>query len=298
MDRLSAILSLFSPTALPLNVFSSRRGGVSFGDHSVMAIIQQGQGRLKLNDAITLNVEKGDLLWLPKGQTPVKQLTQTEIDIVSWPLDFGSNQLNPLLDTLPIVLHIQNQDPARLSLEPIIQLLLQESIDGRCGQEAVVNRLSEVLLVHVLRFLIEHRKLESGVLAGLADKRLARPITAMHRQPELSWTVQSLAQVAGMSRTAFNQHFKQIVGITPGEYLNQWRMRLACRFLEDQQTPIGAIGDQLGYQSETAFYRAFRRQFNLSPGQYRQQRKALAQQNPSTLTAPTDELRVPAQNID
>ncbi|MDH5354947.1 MAG: AraC family transcriptional regulator, partial [Gammaproteobacteria bacterium] len=127
----------------------------------------------------------------------------------------------------------------------------------------------EVLLVHVLRYVMKHQKIETGVLAGLADIRLARAITAIHSQPEQRWSVQTLANEAGMSRTAFNQYFRETVGCTPGEYLLQWRMRLACRWLETGQVVIGNIVDRLGYQSETAFFRAFRRQIGMSPGQYR-----------------------------
>ncbi len=74
-----------------------------------------------------------------------------------------------------------------------------------------------------------------------------------------------------MSRTAFNLFFRETVGCAPGEYLMQWRMRLACRWLETSQLMVGQIVDRLGYQSETAFFRAFRRQTGMSPGQYREQ---------------------------
>ncbi len=169
------------------------------------------------------------------------------------------------------MLQVGGNEPSRQNLNPIIQLLLEESLQQRCGQETVLNRLAEVLLVHVLRYVMKHQKIETGVLAGLADIRLARAITAVHRFPDKRWTVQLLAGEAGMSRTAFNLFFRETVGCTPGEYLMQWRMRLACRWLETSHVMVGQIVDRLGYQSETAFFRAFRRQIGMSPGQYREQ---------------------------
>jgi AraC-like DNA-binding protein len=124
-----------------------------------------------------------------------------------------------------------------------------------------------------------NQKVESGVLAGLSDIRLARAITAMHRDPKKRWSIESLASLAGMSRTAFNHHFHQTVGCPPGEYLTQWRIRLACRLLETSNGLISHIVDQLGYQSETTFFRAFRKRVGISPKQYRLKAKAISAQN-------------------
>ena len=192
---------------------------------------------------------------------------------------FEPVKLNPLFDMLPPILHINHDDSARQTLSPIIQLLLQESQQRRCGLATVLGRLVEVLLVHVLRFLMANQKVASGVLAGLSDIRLARAITAMHRDPKQHWNTESLASLAGMSRTAFNQHFRQTVDCPPGEYLTQWRIRLACRLLEASTTLISHIVEQLGYQSVTTFFRAFRKRIGFSPRQYRLHAKTIYAQN-------------------
>ena len=82
-----------------------------------------------------------------------------------------------------------------------------------------------------------------------------------------------------MSRTAFNQHFRQTVGCPPSKYLTQWRIRLACRLLETSTTLISHIVEQLGCQSETTFFRAFRKRIGISPRQYRLQAKTIHAQN-------------------
>ncbi|WP_158070106.1 AraC family transcriptional regulator [Motiliproteus sp. MSK22-1] len=281
MDRLSSLLDLFSPKAQQVELISGKQSGLLLpGDSAIGLIndgdgfINQGLGQVNPNQQDRTRIKRGDLIWVTQGSHQQLFSDDDQFQLLCCPLCFGPVRLNPLFDMLPPVVRILQDDPARHALNPVIQLLLQESRQNRCGQETVLNRLAEVLLVHVLRFLMEHQKIEKGVLAGLSDLRLARAITAMHRQPEQRWSVESLAAEAGMSRTAFNQHFRDTVGCPPGEYLSQWRMRLACRMLETNKLSISQIVDQLGYLSETAFFRAFRRQIGVSPGKYRMQATA------------------------
>jgi len=271
MDRLSSLLELFSPKALQIELLSGRQSGRVLPGDSVVGLISRAEGSICIAGQQPVAIMEADLIWVTPGAERQVASDCEDFQLLCCPLSFGPVKLNPLFDMLPPVVIIRRDDPARPALNPIIQLLLQESTQHRCGQETVLNRLAEVLLVHMLRFLMEHQKLEKGVLAGLSDIRLARAITAMHRQPQQRWSVESLAAEAGMSRTAFNQHFRDTVGCPPGEYLGQWRMRLACRMLETNKLSIRQIVDQLGYLSETAFFRAFRRQIGISPGKYRLQ---------------------------
>ena len=271
MDRLSSLLELFSPKTLKVELLREQYSELEFVGDSTIGLFYRGSAELFTNNSPSLVINQGDILWItPDNQSALKSL-QTDFQFLCCHLRFGPVKLNPLFDMIPAVLHLKSTEPSRSSLNPIIELLLQESLQQRCGQETVLNRLAEVLLVHVLRYVMKHQKIETGVLAGLADIRLARAITAIHGHPEQRWSVQTLANEAGMSRTAFNQFFRQTVGCTPGDYLMQWRMRLACRWLETSPVVVGQIVDRLGYQSETAFFRAFRRQIGMSPRQYREQ---------------------------
>lgn len=271
MDRLSSLLELFSPKTDKVEILSQQQPRFDFTGDSTIALVRCGNAKLVIDNQPDIFIEAGDIVWITPGNIPQLKSMKGNFQMLNCHLRFGPVRLNPLFDIIPPVLQVKNSEPSRQSLNPIIQLLLEESLQPRCGQETVLNRLAEVLLVHVLRYVMKHQKIETGVLAGLADIRLARAITAMHRNPDQRWSVQTLAHEAGMSRTAFNQFFRETVGSTPGEYLLQWRMRLACRWLETRQLSIGQIVDRLGYQSETAFFRAFRRQTGMSPGQYRGQ---------------------------
>jgi AraC-like DNA-binding protein len=91
----------------------------------------------------------------------------------------------------------------------------------------------------------------------------------MHADLAHSWTVQSLANVAGMSRTAFAVRFKELVGTTPLDYLNGWRMRVARQALTESDERLARVAERVGYLSETAFSAAFKRVTGQSPGRFR-----------------------------
>lgn len=275
MDRLSSLLELFSPKTRKVELLTRQDNRLDISGDSAIGLVHRGNAILSDGENTSLNTNQGDILWLTPGNKFTLTSKDSDFQFLCCHLRFGPVRQNPLFDMIPAVLHLKSGDTSKENLQPIVELLLQESLQQRCGQETVLNRLAEVLLVHVLRYVMRHQKIETGVIAGLSDTRLARAITAIHNHPGQRWSVQSLANEAGMSRTAFNQFFRETVGCTPGDYLMQWRMRLACRWLETSQIMVGQIVDRLGYQSETAFFRAFRRQIGMSPGQYRERSVAV-----------------------
>ena len=111
---------------------------------------------------------------------------------------------------------------------------------------------------------MNQRLIAGGVLLGLADPRLAQAINAMHQRPEHPWSLESLAQTAGMSRARFAVHFRQIVGATPFDYLADWRIGLAQTLLR-QGKPLKTVAPAVGYASSTALTRVFSKRLGLSP---------------------------------
>jgi AraC-like DNA-binding protein len=82
------------------------------------------------------------------------------------------------------------------------------------------------------------------------------------------WTVESLAEAAGMSRSAFAARFKEILGQTPLEYVTEWRMQKAMQLLQQRDTKLIDIARSVGYESGTAFSKAFKRVVGANPGEY------------------------------
>jgi len=123
-----------------------------------------------------------------------------------------------------------------------------------------------------------------GWLFALADRQMAAAIGAIHDDPAHGWTVEALAERAGMSRSSFALKFKQTVGASPMDYLARWRMLLAGDRLENSGDPVSVIARALGYDSESAFSTAFKRVMGCSPRQYSRGRLASGGQEPASVT--------------
>lgn len=130
-----------------------------------------------------------------------------------------------------------------------------------------------MMLVLALRLYLSERPKDGiGWLFALADRQMAAAISAMHEKPSYRWTLQALAQRAGMSRTAFTLKFKATVGSSVMDYLARWRMLLAADRLENSSDPISVMALSLGYESESAFSTAFKRVMGCSPRQHSRNR--------------------------
>jgi transcriptional regulator GlxA family with amidase domain len=143
----------------------------------------------------------------------------------------------------------------------------------------VLDRLIEVVFIQVLRDLMDQQRLQVGLLAGLAEPRLARAINAMHADPARSWTLEDLAATAGMSRARFAVKFREVVGTTPGSYLGEWRLGVAQSLLR-QGKPVQLVSDIVGYGSASALSRAFRAQVGRSPKEWVSQYEADPRRTP------------------
>jgi len=173
-----------------------------------------------------------------------------------------------LLGLLPPIVHIRTESD-KAAMRWSLERLRQELRERQPGGFLVAQHLAYMMLVQALRLhLSEGLKGGVGWLFALADKQMSKAITAMHDDPARRWTLQKLAQIAGMSRSIFAQKFKDTVGEPPMEYLLRWRMTLAGDKLVNSSDAISVIALSLGYESESAFGKAFKRVMGCSPRQY------------------------------
>ena len=265
-DRLSALLQRFE---LRASVFhAGALGGLSRVEerHGTGHLHLLRQGTLVMTDAhakVTV-VDEPSVLFIPRPLTHrLEARDPAGAELVCATVDFGIGDENPLLRALPPSLNVPL---ARLpGLELTQHLLFAEALRRRCGHDAVVNRLAEVLLIQVLRYAIEQQLVDGGLMAGLADPRLHRALAAMHAEPARAWTLSSMAAVAGMSRARFAAHFTRCVGVPPGEYLTGWRLGLARAMLR-RGTPVKQVATGVGYANASALGRVFARRLGRSPG--------------------------------
>ncbi len=183
-------------------------------------------------------------------------------DVVCASIDFGVNDENPLLRGLPALLSVPLAQLPGLDLAQ--QLLFSEAQASRCGHAAVVDRLTEVLVIQLLRHAMAHQLIDGGVMAGLADPRLAKAISALHADPARAWNLDAMAGLAGMSRARFAAHFRRTVGIPPGDYLTGWRLGLA-RTLLRKGVAVKQVAAEVGYASPGAFARVFLQRLGTTP---------------------------------
>lgn len=190
---------------------------------------------------------------------------------------FEGDHRRLLFDALPSVMIVRGDSSQAAVLHWALRQLQEELRDAGPASPLMREHLTQIMLLQMLRvWLATQRGQHRGLLAALADPRLARAIGAMHAEPARPWRLVDLAALANMSRTTFAARFHQTLGATPLGYLTQWRMRLAADRLRRTPASVGRIGFAVGYSSDAAFSTAFKRVLGCSPAQYRRRGHALA----------------------
>ncbi len=269
IDRLGALLQRFSVSARMFH--SGPLCGINdiptSPDIGQLHLIRRGPVEVHHGSRRTRRVVAPSLLFYPRV-LPHRFVTDAEVgaDMACANVAFVSGASSPLVQALPAftVLPLEELDGAR----GVLELLFEEAFAQRCGRQHVVDRLFEVVLIHVLRVLMDSGRVDRGALAGMADPKLARALVAMHEKPAANWTLDTLAQRAGMSRSHFAARFHQCVGATPGDYLSRFRISVAQDLLRRGQ-PLKAIAGEAGYGSSAALSRAFRAICGVSPRAWR-----------------------------
>jgi AraC-like DNA-binding protein len=166
------------------------------------------------------------------------------------------------------VVHIR-READKAAMRWSLERLREELRDPQPGGSLIAQQLAYMMLVQALRLhLADASNAGPGWLSALSDKHMSLAITSMHDNPGHPWTLQSLAERVGMSRSVFALRFRETVGATSMEYLTRWRMLLAADRLKNSSESLSAIAQSLGYQSESAFGKAFRRVMGCSPRQH------------------------------
>jgi AraC-like DNA-binding protein len=182
---------------------------------------------------------------------------------------------NPVLGTLPPILRVPKPPAHDDRLTRLIDFAMAEASERRAGSDCVLLRIAELMFVEVVRrHLATLAPEQTGWLAGLRHPIVGRSLALLHRAPERSWTLESLAREAGTSRSALADRFAHFVGTPPIQYLARWRMQIAARLLGEGDAKVAAVAAQVGYESEAAFNRAFTRMVGMPPAAWRKRQAA------------------------
>ncbi len=242
----------------------------------------------------TLLVEPGDVLVFPSGtahrigrgqqveelcfgdelQRPIVRGSghqSATINLMSARAHFDEELARPFMTALPTVFRVPGE---KGFLPPWIAIgvqFIREALQSTLpAHQAIINRVAEILLIECLRRYVARIPADSQTwLRALRDPAISRALAALHRDPAYRWTVESLAQEANLSRSAFAQRFSRCMDQTPMAYLTSHRLRKAAWQLRHTGQPVARIAEEAGYSSSSAFTQAFERLKGSSPRAYR-----------------------------
>lgn len=267
VDRLQSLLQRFSVSAhmfhsgplCGINDFDAN----GFGQ---LHLVRRGPLQV-LHDGGDRTITEPTLLFYPRPMTHrFISDAATGADMACANLAFGGGGHDPVSRALPAFVCLPLAELG--GAEAVLDLLFEEAFTRRCGRQSVVDRLFEVVLVLVLRHLLDSGHITAGPLAGLGHAQLAKALVAVHEQPGRAWTLDTMAAVAGMSRSRYAEVFAQVVGQPPASYLAHYRVTLAQDALR-RGGKLERIAQDVGYGSAAALSRAFAAVCGCSPGQWR-----------------------------
>lgn len=254
MDPFAALFKHVTPSAQTFFAGTLCKT-VDFQDGGHLHVLMAGTLTLREPGHPDRPFDEPTLLFFPRGQPHSLVVTPDRgADLVCAFVALGGAEGNPLGQGLPdlVILPLA----AYPGLAPVCALLIGEAFSADGGRQAALDRLFDYLLILVVRHIVKGGSVPPGVFAGLADLNIAKALTAMHETPKKPWTLETLAETAGMSRARFAEKFRKLVGQTPLDYLTAWRMAIARQLLGAGK-PVKTVAAEVGYGSVAAFSRVF-----------------------------------------
>lgn len=178
---------------------------------------------------------------------------------------YSDDTANPIADALPAILSFRLSECEKL--KQTAQWLFEEAFHEKCGRTPMINSLSDIFLIHVLRHVLNNNIMKYGLLAGLAHPQISKVLLAIHDAPERQWGLEEMAELALMSRSKFANLFKLTVGQSPGDYIIDWRIIVAKALLK-QEKPVALVANAVGYENGSALARVFRKKIGISPKEW------------------------------
>lgn len=240
-------------------------------DRAMFHLVRRGRCQIDI-DGKRHPLEPGDFVFIAPGadhKVFSDDATDSQTLLLCGYCQFDAIENDVLVRALPRYVLMQRDQMEQWPwLTRTLDHLSAEYMSGAPGSDLTVNKLTEILLVQLLRADFG-RSGEIGIMAALRDKRLARALTAIHHRPGRKWTIESAAAEASMSRSGFARKFKELLGTSFFDYLTRLRMRDARSLLATTNLPVAMIGERVGYQSDLSFVKAFKKLHGDTPRAFR-----------------------------
>jgi len=273
--------------------------------HAAFIVVLRGGCLLSVDGQQTRSLAGGELLLLPHGTAFTLQ-DQADSDLTAIDQIFGASLArgqivrfggggaltslimgcfefdmrikNPLVESLPDVIYLKAHHlQSEPWLEATLRMLASEGAQERPGSDILISRLTDMIFVQIIRAYITQIKNCTEApswLKALADEEIGKALNLIHERPDAPWTVASLANAVGLSRTSFAVKFTALTATSPMEYLTSWRMQHAANLMESGENSMASIAQSVGYTSEVAFAKAFKREIGEAPGAFKRNMRA------------------------
>lgn len=268
MDSLSALLEHLDFSAEVF--FTGKLCGLQAfdedGQSGTLHFVRQGSMTLVTDQGNELRLTPSSLVFLPEGiKHRLNVKDHGDAELVCANVRMPAHQRIALAGHLPRIICIRVEDDADLS--ETARLLFTEAFEARHGRQIMINRLCDIFMIRILRYVIDHGMVELGLISGSTHPRLKSIMAAVHKAPERDWSLSEMAEISAMSRSKFSDLFKQTVGLSPMEYLTELRLDKARKLLKMNQ-PVSLVANAIGYDSASSLARVFKKRFGITPKQW------------------------------
>jgi len=233
------------------------------------------EGRYKL-------LGPGDLVFIGRGEehalssykeSPSELDYHGETHLLCGYFNFREPIPSPLAETIPPLMIIRSSEIGDMPwMLKTLEHLSSEYDAKTPGAGVVINKLTEIVLIELIRFHLK-KVGDHNFVTALYDKQIGKALELIHTQPQHHWTLELLATEVGVSRAVFARRFKSLVGQTMFQYLTAVRMRIASERLRDTNISVANIAEQVGYVSDMAFGKTFKDTFGKTPVAWRREHR-------------------------
>ncbi|MBN3968609.1 AraC family transcriptional regulator [Pseudomonas gregormendelii] len=204
---------------------------------------------------------------------PLDSGAENGVGLVCGFFHFKTGLSSMIIDGLPDWIILRADEPSVQAARVIFELILQECERPSAPSSLLLERLSHLLFLYVLRQQIADNHELGGLVALARHPSFAPLLDQLIKQPQAAWSLDTMATVTGLSRSAFFKRFTDLAHQSPGQVLLALRIRHACQLLKSNHT-VEAVCPAVGYQSISAFTRAFVKSVGMQPGAFRKKHQA------------------------
>lgn len=235
-------------------------------DAGYLHFLESGELTLTTDEDHEMVLKAGGVIFFPSGTSHKLIIDSTDdAKLVCATVKLPPAHQKLLINYLPKFLYFHIDEAEAIS--ETANRIFTEAFADNHGKHIVINRLCDVFMIHVLRYVIDNGTIELGLIAAEAHPLLHKLMQRLKDQPEYDWTVEEMAENVAMSRSKFAAFFKETVGQAPMEYVTGLRMALAKGLLKNNR-PVGFVANQVGYENASSLAKVFKKHFGITPKQW------------------------------